>query len=98
MVQLDVENFREWLSRKYKGANVIGSRIANCKQVEEFEGSLDKYFEKDGGKALLEKLTFSRRDSVPNHKIPIDGDIYTGTATYKHAAKLYFEFKDSTKK
>ncbi len=98
MAQMDIENFREWLSRKYKGANVISTRIANCKRVEKYEGDLDKHYAKDGGKGLLEKLTLSKHDSLPNHKIPIDGDIYYGTATLKQATKLYFAFMAETKR
>ncbi len=98
MSQIDVDNFREWLSRKYKSKKTIGNRISNCNRVVEFEGDLDKHFAKDDGKALMERLTFSRRDSVPNHKIPFNGDYHTGTSTLKGAVKLYFEFKESTKK
>lgn len=98
MAQIDTENFREWLSRKYKSKKTIDNRISNCNRIVEFEGSLDKHFAKDGGKSLMERLTYSRRDSVPNHKIPFDGDYHTGTSTLKAAVKLYFEFMAETKR
>ena len=98
MGQLDVENFREWLSRKYKTENVINTRISNCKRIERYEGSLDNHFDKDGGKHLMTTLTFSRKDNMPSHKIPIEGDLYTGTANHKKSAKLYFAFRESSKK
>ena len=88
--------FYEWLLTKYpeKTAN---SRMSNCRRVERYEGSLDDHYRNDNGFSLISRLSYSAEDAQENrrakHNIPIDGNIYNGTATLKQASKLYFEFK-----
>lgn len=47
----------------------------------------------------MDLLTYTKDDERLNrparHKIPIDGNIYTGTATYKAAVSLYKQFRDA---
>lgn len=74
----------------------ITSRIANCARVNRFEGCLDQHAETDGMAGLLERLQYSLDDLRQNlpqrHLVPIDGNLYTGTATLKSAVKLYRQF------
>ncbi|MDY0259717.1 MAG: hypothetical protein RBR41_08630 [Desulfovibrio sp.] len=91
------EEFRVWLCqvKGYK-ASTAGSRVSNCMTVEKHEGPLDALFKRDQFSALLGKLSYSKEDQhqshPPRHVIPIDGDIYNGTATLRSAIRLYQEF------
>lgn len=92
------EEFRVWLREvKMMTSSTVNSRVKNCEVVERYEGNLDTLFSKDKLSGLLKKLTYSkfdaRNNALPSHNIPIDGNIYTGTATYKSAVTRYLEFK-----
>ena len=77
--------------------NTIQNRISNCKNVERHEKDLDQLFDDDQCRNLLHRLTYSTADQdmkrTPNHNIPIDGDVRTGSSTLKSAVKLYIEFR-----
>ncbi|MDE0195385.1 MAG: hypothetical protein OXP08_07515, partial [bacterium] len=84
--------FRTWLDVERKlGTGTVASRISNCRRVEHYEGALDAHYDADGLTGLLDRLNPKR----PQHKIPIDGDIYNGTATLKSAVGLYRAFRDA---
>lgn len=94
------DEFRAWLcGAKGLQSSTASNRVSNCERVRSFEGSLDRHYENDRLATLLEKLDFSKDDQRKNvparHAIPIDGDIYNGTATLRSAVKLYLEFKNS---
>lgn len=97
---MNIEGFKIWLDQE-NGSDfrTIQSRISNCKIVENYEGDLDEHYAKDNGLSLIEKLSYSTEDQRNNlsakHKIPINGDIRTGSATLKQAVKLYMTYKDS---
>jgi hypothetical protein len=97
---MNKNQFHNWLCDNYSGSTA-NSRLSNCLRVEEYEGDLDAHFANDKGWSLLQKLTYSRNDQHnnrrPNHKIPIAGNIYNGTATLKQAASLYFKYKAGNK-
>lgn len=88
--------FYEWLHEKFTGGTP-NSRLSNCLRVEQFEGDLDIHFSNDNGVSLLRKLSYSKDDErnsrSAKHEIPIEGNIYNGTATLKQAVNLYFKFK-----
>lgn len=92
--------FRSWLSsnRSY-GRATINSRVSNCKTVEGCEGDLDEHFDQDRLRGLVEKLTYSKADERQNrparHQIPINGNVYTGTATLRSAVSLYKQFREN---
>ena len=75
----------------------VQNRVSNCKTVERYEGDLDRHFDDDQCCDLLHRLNYSTVDhdtnNPPDHKIPIDGDIRSGSATLKSAVKLYVEFR-----
>ncbi len=89
-------NFQEWLKSRYQ-QSTVNSRLANCQRIELYEGNLDIHYNTNQGHDLLQRLTYSKEDkrlSRPAlHNIPIQGDTYNGTATFKQAANLYFRFK-----
>src|SRR5687767_8076283 len=92
--------FRSWLAtHRNLGERTIGSRISNCRTVERHEGDLDTQFEQDKLRDLTRRLTYSSRDQVANkptlHNIPIDGNVYNGTATLRSAVSLYKQFRES---
>lgn len=77
-------------------ANTAQSRNSNCNRVERFEGSIKDHFEKDKCNSLLMRLEYSMDDQVhniaPKHSIPIDGNIFNGTATLRQAVNLYIDY------
>lgn len=86
--------FEKWLLevRELK-LRAVQSRISNCRTVEKVYPDLDKHFLKDEGQTLIDLLTYStddqRRRLPAKHKIAIDGDIRTGSATLKQ----YFHYE-----
>jgi len=92
-------SFRLWLLNN-RGIGTVASRLSNCRVVEKWEGSLDEHFSHDNLESLLNRLTYTKDDERLNrparHTIPIDGNIYNGTATYKAAVSLYKQFRDAT--
>jgi len=86
------ELFKVWLrAERGQSAGTVGSRISNCKRVEHFEGDLDAHYDADGLAGLMDRLNPKR----PEHKVPINGNIYNGTATLKSAIGLYRDFRNA---
>ena len=91
--------FHNWLIDNEYDEKTISSRLSNCRRIEEFEGDLDDHFNKNSGVTLSNKLQYSaqnQKNGTPaKHSIPINGNIYNGTATFRSAAILYFKFMSS---
>ncbi|MDP3007976.1 MAG: hypothetical protein Q8N30_02765 [Methylococcales bacterium] len=90
--------FYEWL-KQHKGydENTTTSRISNVETIERYYGKLDSHFLNGTyQQEVVETLEYSTQDERKNRenpsKIPIDGNIRNGLATYKNAAKLYQNF------
>ena len=84
------ELFKVWLSGERElNVGTVGSRISNCKRVEYHEGDLDAHYDADGLVGLMDRLNAKR----PEHRVPINGNIYNGTATLKSAVGLYRDFR-----
>ena len=84
--------FKVWLGvERELNARTAGSRISNCRRVEHYEDDLDAHYDADGLAGLMGRLN----PAGPAHKIPIDGDIYNGTATLKSAVGLYRDFRNA---
>ena len=82
--------FRVWLKvEKGLKTGTVGSRISNCRRVERHEGDLDAYYDSDELNGLMQRL----KPGEPEHRIPIAGDVYNGTATLKNAVSLYRDFR-----
>lgn len=94
------DSFYKWLKtiKKYD-QGTCNSRISNCLRIEKYYGDLDQIYTEDKCENLKTELIYSRQEyragTPPKHRIPIDGDIYNGTATLKSALNLYLEFKDN---
>ncbi len=97
------QEFETWLtsiyiptSGKLLSQSTCRSRVANCQTVENYEGDLDDHFRVDEFTSLLKCLTFSKSDLqrglATKHRVPIDGNLYTGTATLRNAIRLYWQF------
>ena len=97
------EDSRHWLRHVYVTRDgtrlkekVISSRISNCENVERHEGDLDQHAAEDRLAGLLSRLAYSsddqRRGQPPRHRVPIVGNLRTGSATLKAAVNLYKQF------
>lgn len=94
------QEFRNWLiTSKGQNPNTASSRVSNCTTIESYEGNLDSLYDEGSYGKLIERLTYTTKEKRLNaparHSIPINGDVYNGTATYKSAANLYLEFRES---
>lgn len=91
-----IEEFKKWLKKSGYKDTVINSRAVNCNKVSRYEGDLDLLFAKDECADLLARLNYTtddeRHNRVTKHKVPIDGNKRTGSATLKSAVCLYVEF------
>ena len=84
--------FKVWLGvERELNARTVGSRISNCRRVEHYEGDLDAHYDADGLAGLMDRLN----PRGPEHRIPINGNIYNGTATLKSAVSLYRDFRNA---
>lgn len=95
--------FEIWLARSYRTRDgdpmdpgTVGSRFSGATRLEKALGDLDAHWARDRGRSVVAKLRYSREDAgrgvAPRHAIQIRGDPYTGTATLRRSAVLYFEF------
>ena len=88
--------FRKWLGEQGYNYATIDSRISNCRRISEVEGDLDVLYEQDLYEDLIMRLSYSIKDEKenarPRHGVQIRGNIRTGTATLKQAARLYYKF------
>ena len=97
---MNAEGFKNWLLASGMKETAAQNRVANCATVERGQHvDLDVCYEKDRCRSLIELLTYSREDQrrnrPPRHNIPIEGNVYNGTATYKAAVKKYVAFRDA---
>jgi hypothetical protein len=72
------------------------ARLSNCKTLERHEGDLDAHFTADRFHGLLERISYSKDDErvglSAKHRVPINGNVYNGTATLRSALNLYVQF------
>jgi hypothetical protein len=92
--------FHNWLrSFKKLDTTTSNARTSNCARIEKYYDDLDQLYNTDRCTNLIEQFGYSTTDKKlnrePLHKIPIDGDLYTGTHTLDPAVKLYIEFRDN---
>ena len=90
------QQFIDWLIENGRDESAA-TRAANCVTVCQYEGDLDTLFDEDECADLLDRLSYSKQDQRlalgARHCIPINGDVYNGTATYRNAVKLYVKFR-----
>ncbi len=93
MSKVQEESFKAWLVvERELSTGTVGSRISNCRRVEHYEGDLDALYDADRLTSLMDRLNPKR----PEHKVPINGNAYNGTATLKSAVGLYRDFRDTS--
>lgn len=93
------KKFESWLqATKGLSAKTTESRISNCRRLDKLY-DLDKQYELNRCNGLLRSLSYSKRAELLGvpvlHRIPMDGNLYEGTATLRSALRLYVEFMDS---
>ncbi|WP_273087530.1 hypothetical protein, partial [Capnocytophaga gingivalis] len=80
------QEFKKWLEQGRYERRTIESRITNCKTVNQ-KYDLYKYFKEGNTQEIYRLFTYSTDDMnnglKPLHAIPIEGNPYTGTHTYK---------------
>jgi hypothetical protein len=95
--------FEQWLIQRYQtkdgvplAATTCRSRIFNCQTVETHEGDLDGHLAADRFRSLQVRLNYTKDDEragLPaKHRVPINGNVYNGTATLRSALNLYVQF------
>lgn len=93
---MKTEEFREWLKQQGYQPNVANTRVGNCITVCNYEGDLDSLYANDKCQDLMNRLCYSTQDERNNapvrHRIPINGNQRTGSATLKQAVGLYIRF------
>jgi hypothetical protein len=93
---MKIEQFKKWLKKTGYKDTVVNSRAGNCNKVSKYEGDLDLLFAKDECADLLARLNYTTDDERNNrkvkHKVPINGNKRTGSATLKSAVSLYVDF------
>jgi len=91
--------FKSWLENQGTlGKRPIGDCLSRNKRIEcDLKINLDFEYERDRGAKLIDLLTYTIEDKNKNvpSPIPIDGDLITGLASLKAAAKKYFDFCNS---
>ena len=95
------EEFRKWLIEQGYQPSVANTRVGNCVTVCNYEGDLDLLYDEDKCRDLISRLCYSTQDernhAPVKHKIPINGNQRTGTATLKQAVGLYVHFLSNDK-
>jgi len=87
-------DFKQWMLSEGFSEGTVNTRIANCRKVERYEGSLDEHYDSDRCRSLLERMKY-----LPNqqqkHSIPIDGDVKNGMSALCSAVRLYVSFRNN---
>ncbi|MDE5794618.1 MAG: PD-(D/E)XK nuclease family protein [Muribaculaceae bacterium] len=90
-------DFKKWLINEQRYSDsTANSRVANILTVERHYGDIDTLIRNGEARNLLNLLSYStedeRNDLPQKHRIPINGNIRTGSATLKQAVKKYILF------
>ena len=93
---MKTQEFISWLITQGRKKESAKARANNCETVCRYEGDLDELYAKDQCRDLLARLSYSVQDEKanvpPRHRIPIDGNLYNGTSTYRTAVNSYIKF------
>lgn len=95
---MNTNDFYNWLVYvNHMQINTARARVSNCLRVCRYEGDLDLHYTFDHCHNLLNRLEYTasdlERNMPPRHSIPIQGNIYNGTATLKAAVQLYIRYR-----
>ena len=91
--------FQYWLENTGISKRPISDALSRCRRIENGFGiDLDAEYKKDGGRSIIDLLTYTTEDAKNNRPAPkgIDfsggANIKNGMASLRSAAKKYFEF------
>jgi hypothetical protein len=91
--------YRVWLERQHLQENTVNAQTYRASRVEQYCGSLDEHYSNDRMAGLVQMLTYSSDDERrgrPNPTpIPIDGNLRSNLASYRHAAERYRVFREN---
>lgn len=94
-----VDEFIEYLKGKYPDSSAtVATRISNFKKVTKYYGPLEEVYHSNQLEELIEQFNYSKTDEKgskeQSHKIPIKGNVYSNSQTYKQTIRLFQEFAD----
>lgn len=94
-------DFKDWLINEYGlKETAAASRAGNISTIEKYYGNIDTLIKNGYVQVLFRELSYTTDDErnhrLPMHKIPIHGNIRTGSATLKQALNRYIEFYEAT--
>jgi endonuclease len=91
--------YRIWLERQRLQENTVNAQMYRATRVEQYCGNLDDHYSKDRMAGLIQTLTYSvddeRRSRTNPTTIPIDGNLRSNLASYRHAAERYRTFRET---
>lgn len=95
---MNIEKLKEWLETTQDFTKAtIQNRLSNLRKIESYYPNLDQEFDRDHCQRILKELEYTideyRLGQPVKHKIEINGNQFTGTATYRSTLKLFVEFK-----
>lgn len=89
--------FEEWLMQQEYAANTIASQLNRIDKIRKAYPDLDEQFEQDAFTNLQKEFEYTKQDlreGRPNPtRLPIDGNIYHGLATYRATIGRYMRYK-----
>lgn len=93
--------FKKWLVEDYGlQESAATSRMSNISTIERYYGDIEDLIKSDKISDLLRDLSYStddeRNERKAAHRIPINGNLRTGSATLKQALSRYIEFYEQT--
>ncbi len=92
--------FGDWLRREGYDRGTITAQMYRVARVEEYYGSLDEHFARDGLSALIGLLTYTteaaRQDRPNPSKIPFKGNKRNNLASYKSSVLWYKRYRESS--
>lgn len=90
--------YKKWLEQQRYSDGTVNTQVSKVKKVEENYGDLDRHYEDDRLQSVISELKYSKEDERQNKpnpsKIPFEGNIKDGLASYRSAAKRYRKFRD----
>lgn len=94
------ETYREWLEQQQYASNTVQAQIHRAGRVEECYGDLDRHYDRDELRSVINELKYSRederRDKTNPSKIPFSGNIRNNLASYRNAIERYCRFRRET--
>ena len=92
--------YRNWLEQQGYASGTVQTQMHRAKKVEEHYGDLDRHYDRDQLRSVVDQLRYSTADerrSKPNpSKIPFTGNTRNNLASYRDAIERYCRFRRET--